>query len=80
MMYKMAKRLCEILSLPLTLHNTLAPKLKKNKAADPLTHKFDNAAPEVSIFATILMVAKMTSGLDGKERYFTKTFNARSSF
>lgn len=67
-MYGLTKRLCAVLSVPLTLDTSLAPSLKRGHARDPTTHKFDTAAPEVSFLAVGLMVLKMTAGLDHRRR------------
>lgn len=69
-LYALAKRVAHILKLPLTLHSTLAPGLRRIKAKDPEHHKYDNVPPEVALMATIIIVVKMTYGLDGKPRYW----------
>ncbi|GLB33896.1 hypothetical protein LshimejAT787_0107800 [Lyophyllum shimeji] len=68
MLYRLTKRLGQILSLPLTLHHTLAPGLKKRKSYDPERHIYDNVAPEVSLIAAAIVVLKMVYGLDGRTR------------
>lgn len=72
-LYKLTKRLAHILSLPLTLHHTLAPALKSNSKGDPDGHKYDNIPPEVGFVATCIVVLKMVYGLDGKTRYTRST-------
>ncbi|KAF7793654.1 hypothetical protein EIP86_004769 [Pleurotus ostreatoroseus] len=67
-LYSYAKQLSSILSLPLTLHYSLAPKLKRIKQIDPEHHKYDNAPVEVSLVAVVIVVLKMVYGLDGKKR------------
>lgn len=64
----MAKRLAATISLPLTLHHTLAPMLVVLKKDDPESHKFDNLPPEVSLIATVVVVTRLVYGLDGKGR------------
>lgn len=68
MLYRLTKRLGQILSLPLTLHHTLAPGLEKRKAYDPERHIYDNVAPEVGLIAAGIVVLKMVYGLDGRTR------------
>ncbi|KAJ7047279.1 hypothetical protein C8F04DRAFT_1058314 [Mycena alexandri] len=67
-LYKLTKRLSNVLGLPLTLHHSLAPPLQRVKQRDPHRHKNDNVAPEVAFVATGIIVLKMVYGLDGKER------------
>lgn len=68
-LYNLTKRLAYILSLPLTLHYSLAPNLKQVDKRDPSSHKYDNVPPEVAFLATCIVVLKMVYGLDGKIRY-----------
>lgn len=68
-LYKLTKRLAYILSLPLTLHHSLAPALKSRNNRDADSHKFDNVPPELAFAATCIVVLKMVYGLDGKKRY-----------
>ena len=68
-LYNLTKRLAYILSLPLTLHYSLAPNLKQVNKRDPSSHKYDNVPPEVAFLATCIVVLKMVYGLDGKIRY-----------
>jgi hypothetical protein len=65
----MSKKLAAALSLPLTLHYSLAPQLKVVKSKDPERHKYDNLPPEVALVATVVVVLRLVYGLDGKERY-----------
>lgn len=67
-LYKLTKKLANILSLPLTLHRSLAPNLKRQKTRDPDSHKFDNVPPELAFMATCVVVLKMVYGLDGQPR------------
>ena len=67
-LYMLTKRLAHILTLPLTLHHTLAPGLERLTAHDPLRHSYDNAPPEVSFVSAAIMVLKMVYGLDGRPR------------
>ena len=64
----MTKLLARQLSLPLTLHRTLAPGLAKIRAADPDAHKYDDVPPEAAFAAAAVVVLKMVYGLDGLER------------
>lgn len=73
-LYKYTKRLAHILSLPLTLHHSLAPDLKQSNKRDPDSHKFDNVPPELAFLATSIVILKMAYGLDGKTR-LPKTSN-----
>ncbi|KAG5724960.1 hypothetical protein E4T56_gene12493 [Termitomyces sp. T112] len=68
MLYRLTKRLGQILSLPLTLHHTLAPALEKRRTYKPERHVYDNVAPEVSLMAVAIIVLKMVYGLDGRPR------------
>ncbi|OCH94136.1 hypothetical protein OBBRIDRAFT_817467 [Obba rivulosa] len=67
-LYTMTKKLARVISLPLTLHRSLAPGLPHVKKGDPSWHKYDNAVPEVSLVASIIVVLKLVYGLDGKPR------------
>jgi len=73
-LYKLTKRLAHILSLPLTLHHSLAPNLKQSSKRDPDSHKFDNVPPELAFLATCIVVLKMAYGLDGKTRWILLVF------
>jgi RNA polymerase I-specific transcription initiation factor RRN7 len=68
MLYKLTKRLGKALSLPLTLHHTLAPSLEQRKKGDPQSHKHDNVPPEAVLTAAAILVLKMVYGLDGDNR------------
>lgn len=79
-LYIYTKKLCSVLSLPLTLHYSLAPKLKRIKQQDPEHHKYDNAPVEVSLVAAVIVVLKLVYGLDGKKRYSgTLSFTIKAS-
>ncbi|KAH9951607.1 hypothetical protein B0H21DRAFT_775794 [Amylocystis lapponica] len=67
-LYMLAKRVARVLSIPLTLHRSLAPGLKRTRKNDPDWHKYDNAVPEVALAASAIIVLKMVYGLDGKVR------------
>ncbi|TFY79057.1 hypothetical protein EWM64_g4955 [Hericium alpestre] len=67
-LYDLTKTVAHVLSLPLTLHNTLAPALPQDKARDPARHIYDNVPPEVALAATVVIVLKMVYGLDGRVR------------
>ncbi|KAF7977443.1 hypothetical protein HWV62_3609 [Athelia sp. TMB] len=67
-LYGMAKALGRVLSLPLTLHHSLAPTLKRAKQRDPDSHKYDSVPPEVAFVATSVIILKMVYGLDGTSR------------
>ena len=67
-LYVWAKRIARLVSIPLTLHKILVPALKRTKKEDPAFHKHDNAIPEVSLVATVIVVMKMVYGMDGKSR------------
>lgn len=72
MLYRLTKRLGQILSLPLTLHHTLAPGLEKRTGYDPERHVYDNVAPEVSLMGVAIMILKMVYGFDGRTRFVIK--------
>ena len=65
----MTKKLARVVSIPLTLHRSLAPELTRKKKRDPTYHKHDNAIPEVALIAAVIVVLKMVYGLDGRPRY-----------
>ncbi|KAJ4481643.1 hypothetical protein C8J55DRAFT_535845 [Lentinula edodes] len=67
-LYAMTKSLSHRLSLPMVLHQSLAPKMQNLKARDPQTHNLDNAPVEASLLATVIVVLKMVYGLDGERR------------
>lgn len=69
MLYNLTKTLARVLSLPLTLHHSLAPSLPRGSKRDPDSHKYDNVPPEVAFVATGIIVLKMVYGFDGKSRY-----------
>lgn len=68
-LYAMTKKLARVLSVPLTLHRSLAPELVRINKKDPTFHKLDSAIPEVALVAVVIVVIKMVYGLDGKPRY-----------
>ncbi|KAJ7665533.1 hypothetical protein B0H17DRAFT_1336528 [Mycena rosella] len=69
-LYRLTKRLSTVLELPLTLHQSLAPRLqpRTKKGRQHGSHLFDNVAPEVAFLAAAIIVLKMVYGLDGKSR------------
>ena len=67
-LYVLTKALARAVSIPLTLDRTLAPALRRAKKKDPSFHKSDNAVPEVSLIATVIVALKMVYGLDDKLR------------
>ncbi|GJE84201.1 hypothetical protein PsYK624_002770 [Phanerochaete sordida] len=67
-LYFLAKKLGKIVSLTLTLHHSLSPALNRARMRDPEHHKYDNAPPEVALIAMVIVVLKMTYGLDGTKR------------
>lgn len=67
-LYRLAKRLGHILSLPLTLHHSLSPTLCRIASGDPEIHIYDNVPPEIALVATTIVVLKLVYGLDGKPR------------
>ncbi|KAJ3882909.1 hypothetical protein F5051DRAFT_318721 [Lentinula edodes] len=67
-LYAMTKSLSHRLSLPMVLHQSLAPKMQNLKVRDPQTHNLDNAPVEASLLATVIVVLKMVYGLDGERR------------
>ena len=67
----MSKKLAQILSLPLALHNISAPRLRFLKQNDPRVHKSDNVPPEVALISTVIVVLRLVYGLDGRTRYVT---------
>jgi RNA polymerase I-specific transcription initiation factor RRN7 len=67
-LYVMSKKLAQILSLPLVLHNISAPRLKGLKQNDPKVHKSDNVAPEVALVSIAIVILKLIYGLDGRTR------------
>lgn len=68
MLYKLSKALGHVLSLPLVLHHTLAPRLARTKDEDGDSHKYDVVPPELALMVVVLIVLKMVYGLDGRPR------------
>jgi len=68
MLYLLTKRLGYVLSLPLSLHHSLAPSLSSIKRGDMECQKYDNVPVEIALAATALVVLKLVYGLDGKKR------------
>ncbi|KAI0349413.1 hypothetical protein OH77DRAFT_1499561 [Trametes cingulata] len=67
-LYVLTKKLARLVSIPLTLHRSLAPALVRDKKRDPTFHKQDSAVPEVALVAAVIVVMKMVYGLDGSPR------------
>ncbi|KAF8621574.1 hypothetical protein AX15_007600 [Amanita polypyramis BW_CC] len=67
--YGMAKRLLQVLSVPLVLHPSIAPSPPDTKLEK---HRYENAPMEVTFVAVIIMVLKLVYGLDGKGRWGPK--------
>ena len=65
----MTKKLAQVLSLPLALHNISSPRLRGLKQNDPRVHKSDNVPPEVALISTAIVVLRLVYGLDGRTRY-----------
>jgi RNA polymerase I-specific transcription initiation factor RRN7 len=70
-LYSLGKTVAHVLSLPLALHHTLAPRLAL-KGDDPDSYKYDNVPPELALLVTVIIVLKMVYGLDGQPRYVSK--------
>ncbi|GBE79719.1 hypothetical protein SCP_0209200 [Sparassis crispa] len=68
-LYMLAKTLARVLSIPLTLHRSLASGFKRTEQGEHGWHRYDNAVPEVSLAATVIIVMKMVYGLDGEVRH-----------
>jgi len=72
-LYNLGKTVAHVLSLPLTLHHTLAPRPAHLKDEDLDSHKFDNVPPELALLVAVVVVLKMVYGLDGQQaRYVSK--------
>ncbi|KAI0068597.1 hypothetical protein BV25DRAFT_13565 [Artomyces pyxidatus] len=67
-LYSLTKTVAHVLSLPLTLHYTLAPSLPQIEERDVGSHKYDNVPPELAFLAATVVVLKMVYGLDGRVR------------
>jgi len=68
-LYILMKWIAHIFKLPLTLHLSLASRLRHVRLRDPEYHKYDNVSPEVALIASIIIVLKIIYRLDGKLRY-----------
>ncbi|KAF9226549.1 hypothetical protein BS17DRAFT_794039 [Gyrodon lividus] len=80
MLYLLTKRLGCVLSLPLSLHHSLAPSLFSIKRGDTGCRKRDNVPPEIALAATALVVLKLVYGLDGKKRIARHPDDAACAF
>ncbi|KAI9467023.1 hypothetical protein BJY52DRAFT_39445 [Lactarius psammicola] len=67
-LYKLSKTLGHVLSLPLVLHHTLAPRLAQSKDEDGDSYKYDDVPPELALVVVVVIVLKMVYGLDGRPR------------
>jgi RNA polymerase I-specific transcription initiation factor RRN7 len=67
-LYTLSKTLGHVLSLPLVLHHTLAPRLVQPKDEDRDSHKYDDVPPELALMVVVVIVLKMVYGLDGRPR------------
>ncbi|KAH9062691.1 hypothetical protein EDB87DRAFT_1673690 [Lactarius vividus] len=67
-LYKLSKTLGHVLSLPLVLHHTLAPRLAQSEDEDGDSHKYDDVPPELALVVVVVIVLKMVYGLDGRPR------------
>ncbi|KAF8505783.1 hypothetical protein F5888DRAFT_1798751 [Russula emetica] len=67
-LYNLGKTAAHVLSLPLALHHTLAPRLGDLKDNDLESHKYDNVPPELALLVAVIVVLKMVYGLDGQPR------------
>lgn len=72
-LYNLGKTVAHVLSLPLALHHTLAPRLAHLKEDDPESHKYDNIPPELVLLVAVIIVLKMVYGLDGQARWANLT-------
>lgn len=67
MLYVLAKKVGNVLSLGLSLQGSSAPSLSSTRR-DVDSQKRENAPPEISLIATAIVVLKLVYGLDGKQR------------
>lgn len=67
-MYMMAKRLALDQCLPLALHSSLAPGVRRVKGNEPRGHVSDSVPVEVKFMSGLIIVMKMVYGLDGQPR------------
>lgn len=68
-LYTLSKKLASVLSIPMVLHHSLAPRLKRIKHSDPTYHMFDDAPVEVSLVAVVIVVLKLVYRLGEDSRY-----------
>jgi hypothetical protein len=71
-LYNLSKTVAHVLSLPLALHHTLAPRPARLKDDELDSHKYDNVPPELALLVAVIVVLKMVYGLDGQPRYVSK--------
>ncbi len=64
----MSKSLALALEVPLTLNGALASSIIRIRARDGLSYRGDDAAPELSLIAVVVLVIKMVYGLDQVHR------------
>lgn len=62
-LYRMAKRTGNVLTVPLTLHRSLS-----REEGERGRHRYENVPPEVGLVACIIIVLKLVYGLDGQAR------------
>jgi len=67
-LYKLSKTLAHVLSVPLALHHTLAPRPAQTKDEDGDSRKYDDVPPELALVVVVVIVLKMVYGLDGRPR------------
>ncbi|TFK75826.1 hypothetical protein BDN72DRAFT_954379 [Pluteus cervinus] len=67
-LYHLAKRLAQILSLPLVLHHSLSPRLSRKKARDTEGHRDDGMPPELLLLSAVIIAIKLVYGIDGETR------------
>ena len=68
LMYVMAKRIGIDRNVPLGLHSSLTPGVRRVKGNEPRGHVFDSVPVEVKMMSVLIMVMKMVYGLDGQTR------------
>ena len=68
MLYVLTKAMSDTLSLPLTLHPSLAAPLSRAGKRDPIRYQYDNVPAEVAYACAAVVVLKMVYGLDGQAR------------
>lgn len=64
----MAKRIAIDRSVPLAMHSSLAPGMRRVKGNEPRGHVSDGVPVEAKLMGGLIMVMKMVFGLDGQPR------------